>query len=60
LDFPAEEKNKNIDRLAIIRGQKKLLKQRWDSPIEENIENMDRLAIIRGHKNVKATVRFSS
>ena len=36
-----------IVRLAIIREQKKTLKQRLDFPFQEKIETMDRLAIIQ-------------
>ena len=35
-----------MDRMAIILGQKKWLKQRLDFPIEKKIESMDRLVII--------------
>ena len=48
-----------MDSLAIIQGQKKLLKRRLDFPVEEKIETMDRLAIIKGQKIVETTVRFS-
>ena len=50
LDFPFENKNETMNRLAKIKD-KKLLKQRLDFPFAKEIETMDRLAKMHAQTN---------